>query len=207
MEDFYIGNNYYIDENYDYAIVKYTQAIVHLSKFAKVYANRAAAYLKQKDYMDALEDCNKAISLDNTEERCYIRKGSALFYLEDYESAKETFETGLKICEDMKAAERKSGFVAEYTRFIRKCDSELAEEVKEAAIISAKKMKEKEAIAATAAAAASKAKNVSMKNVALPLGGVKYQYYQSDAKLTIDVLIKGMKEEDVFVDITEEKTK
>lgn len=202
MENFYIGNNYYIDENYDHAIVKYTEAIAHLGKFAKVYAHRAACYLKLKDYMNALEDCNKAIALDASEERCYLRKGSALFFLEDYESAKETFEAGKKICEEMKTGKRKTGFVAEYTRFIRKCDSELAEEAKEAAVIQAQKNKEKE-IAAAAAAEKSK----SMKNVALPLGGVKYQYYQSNAKLTIDVLIKGMKEEDVAVDITEDSIK
>lgn len=199
MEHLHKGNSLCIDEYYDAAIEEYTAAVKECPENGQVFAYRAAAYLKQKKHMNCLEDCNRALHLDPSLERCYFRKGTCLFVLEDYESAKLAYSKGLEAVKKIPAATRTS-FVAEYNRAIRKCDSELAAEAEE--------LKRKADENSKSNASGSQVSSAPSRPVpTLPLGGIKYQYYQSNEKLTVDILVKGMSSENVDVQLTPETLK
>ena len=125
-----------------------------------------------------------------------------LFALEDYESSKDAYALGLEICKSLPTSAVTTNFISEYNRAIRKCDSELSQEAEE--------MKKKMAAKAASAPTSSSSSSVSASKQAiptLPLGGIKYQYYQSDQKLTIDILAKNMAAENVEVVLTEDSIK
>jgi len=54
---------------------------------AVILANRAAAHMKTKNYMSALNDLNKAIELNPEYAKAYARRGNAHSQLENYEEA------------------------------------------------------------------------------------------------------------------------
>ncbi len=47
--------------------------------------------------IDALNDCNNAIQLDETNIKAYLRKGLALYHQDSKEEALKTFIRGLEI--------------------------------------------------------------------------------------------------------------
>ncbi len=47
--------------------------------------------------IDALNDCNNAIQLDETNIKAYLRKGTALYNQDSKEEALKTFVCGLEI--------------------------------------------------------------------------------------------------------------
>jgi len=57
-----------------------------------MYANRAAAKMKMKDYKDALDDCNKAIEIKADYAKAYLRRGEIKMELGDFEDAKRDFD-------------------------------------------------------------------------------------------------------------------
>ncbi|GLJ21779.1 hypothetical protein SUGI_0406510 [Cryptomeria japonica] len=60
------------------------------------YSNRAEAKLRLKEYGDAVEDCDKALALDQHHLKSLFRKGRALHYLREYELACRCFERALE---------------------------------------------------------------------------------------------------------------
>ena len=87
----------------------------------------------------------------------------ALFALEEFESARESFETGQK---KVREGDRRG---SEYARWLRKCALEIEQvdvvAAKEERVEERKERKEK----------------------------LKHQYYQSQTKVTVDVLKKGLR--------------
>ncbi|OAE33528.1 hypothetical protein AXG93_1467s1300 [Marchantia polymorpha subsp. ruderalis] len=84
------------------AIAKYGQYIALLvgdktdettrSKLVVGYSNRAEAWLKVHKYVKALDDCNKALELDNAHLKSLLRKGRALEGLRMFQEAVETYK-------------------------------------------------------------------------------------------------------------------
>eukprot|EP00743_Colponemidia_sp_Colp-15_P001974 GILK01002147.1.p2 GENE.GILK01002147.1~~GILK01002147.1.p2 ORF type:complete len:279 (-),score=49.29 GILK01002147.1:2189-2974(-) len=91
------ANAFFVDENFDEAITHYTLAIQLDDKKDIFFVNRAAANIKIGNYTDALADANSALSLDNNNSRAFYRKGCALFYMDEFESAKTAFERALQL--------------------------------------------------------------------------------------------------------------
>jgi hypothetical protein len=121
--------------------------------------------------------------------------------LEDYESAKNAYALGLDICKALPKSSVVDVFISDYSRAIRKCDSELSQEAEEMK----KKMTAKVAVPASSSSSAVSASKQAIPT--LPLGGIKYQYYQSDQKLTIDILAKNLTAENVEVTLTQDTIK
>lgn len=71
------GNERYKTKDYEGAKELYSKAI-EVRRDAVVYANRAACELTLKQYYQALDDCNKAIELDDKYCKAYFRRGKAL---------------------------------------------------------------------------------------------------------------------------------
>lgn len=81
---------------YDIALEVANQAIQDRSD-ANLYNARAYILNKKEKYDDALEDCNKAISLDNKRPNFYKNKGVAYFGKGQHDKAMEQFNKAISI--------------------------------------------------------------------------------------------------------------
>lgn len=120
MEQLALGLSFLVDEEYQSALQKFNEAIsIDSSVGTKALIYRAASFLGLKKFSQALEDCNRVINLDPDYEPNYFRKGVACFELEEFESAKLAFQTGLSKISGSKDK-------TQYSRWIRKCDVEIS---------------------------------------------------------------------------------
>ncbi|KAK9825474.1 hypothetical protein WJX81_007655 [Elliptochloris bilobata] len=107
----------FLDDDFEAAEDLFTQAIAADPKSAELYANRAQTRLKLENFIEAVEDASNALDLNPRLSKAHLRKGVALFNLEEYESAKASFEAAHVL-----EARR------ETSTWIRKCDAELQDE-------------------------------------------------------------------------------
>lgn len=182
-----VGDECYIREDFSGAAAAYTAFIDATTSetlnVLRAYEHRASAHLKLKKYINVLADCNKIISI-STGDKCpvhenvYYLKGVALFSAEEFEKAKQSFESAL-------AANNSNAPVLK--RWIRKCDCEI----------------EEGEIAATSSASAvpssSQSKAPAPGAVAKPM--FTYQYYQSHETLSISIFAKNLDADDVKVNM------
>uniref|UniRef100_A0A7S1CFH5 Uncharacterized protein n=1 Tax=Bicosoecida sp. CB-2014 TaxID=1486930 RepID=A0A7S1CFH5_9STRA len=89
---------------------------------ARVYGRRAAMQLELHKFEDALDDANRAIRAAPTNFHAHYRKGTACFYMDEFETAKAAFA---KATELSRGAETSLGPVL--AQWIRKCEAEIAE--------------------------------------------------------------------------------
>jgi suppressor of G2 allele of SKP1 len=111
------GNDLFVDEEYDIALRKYTEAIQLEPENAQGYLKRSSCYYRLNMYPDSLNDANVAVRLDPTNEKGYLRKGIAAFALEEFETARDSFKSGIKI-----------GNNPLFRTWIRKCEAEIQED-------------------------------------------------------------------------------
>lgn len=85
------GNEAFKNENYEEAISLYSKAIDLAEKESRDLAtylkNRAAAYLKTKDYENVIKDCDEAIRIVPEDPKALFRRSQALESLQRYEEA------------------------------------------------------------------------------------------------------------------------
>ncbi|XP_026731290.1 protein unc-45 homolog B [Trichoplusia ni] len=85
------GNEAFKNENYEEAISLYSKAIDLAEKESRDLAtylkNRAAAYLKTKDYEKVIKDCDEAIRIVPEDPKALFRRSQALESLQRYEEA------------------------------------------------------------------------------------------------------------------------
>ncbi|KAI8467821.1 MAG: SGS domain-containing protein [Monoraphidium minutum] len=79
----------------------------------------ARAYIKGESYLEAAEAALKAITLDGGQAKAYLRRGIALFHLEEFESALEAFQKGKELRPTLAA----------FDTWTRKCRAEIDGEV------------------------------------------------------------------------------
>eukprot|EP00981_Chlorochromonas_danica_P004260 scaffold859_cov234-Ochromonas_danica.AAC.9 len=167
-------------------------------------------YFMDEKYQQALEDFNSAIRLEPNYEIAHYRRGVALFELEEYESAKQSFQTALSLRNQENAVV--TGLdSAIYARYIRKCDVEIVADGPEQPVAPAVAKEVPSAPTCSASSAipptsntttASVSKSVKVTLVPSLTLPIKYQYYQSTAKMNISVLVKGLSQDNVVVDMT-----
>ncbi|XP_060634032.1 peptidyl-prolyl cis-trans isomerase FKBP4 [Anolis sagrei] len=68
------------------------------------HLNLAMCHLKLKEYTHVLENCNKALELDNSNEKGLFRRGEAHLAVNDFELAREDFQKVLQLYPSNKAA-------------------------------------------------------------------------------------------------------
>lgn len=119
-DSFTRGNVCFIDEEFEEAVQCYDEALKASPRDATILSCRAAALLKKRNFMKALEDANNAIASDPSHEIAYLRKGLACFELEEYETAKASFQRGEELRSRIAGKD-----LTVYQRWIRKCNSEL----------------------------------------------------------------------------------
>jgi suppressor of G2 allele of SKP1 len=188
MDSFHVANILFIDEKYAAAVEKYNSCEAELKKFAPLHACRSAAYLKLKQFTEALEDANAAIAIDATHEPSHFRKGVALFELEEYESSKQCFELSVEL-----ALKQGKKDVSAQNRWIRKCESEMEDESEEEERIAATTQKIETPKVAPAPVP-------QMSKKVLP--DIRYQYYQSATSMNISIMAKNLTADDVVVEFS-----
>ncbi|XP_030573541.1 sperm-associated antigen 1 isoform X2 [Drosophila novamexicana] len=72
------GNEYFKAKEYDNAIEEYTLAIVYdPARAARAYNNRAVSYLKKKNYLPAIDDCEACLRLEPDNVKALLRLADA----------------------------------------------------------------------------------------------------------------------------------
>jgi suppressor of G2 allele of SKP1 len=209
MDSFHEGNQSYVNEDFENSFKSYTKAISEASEGTFeatpfLFAARAAAALKIGKFEVCIEDCNKAIALDSSFERAYLRKAQACFELEEFETAQAALNLGISI---QKASEKDTTV---YTRLLRKCELEIAEsDEAEKAPSPGSSQVAAGKVAPAAKAIAPSAPPVSAKShpreqAVVPItGSIRYQYFQNDKTLSISVLAKNVDPKDANIELNE----
>jgi len=109
------ANEKYVDEDYQRAEQLYTEALGIDSTRDDIYCHRAQARLQQANFEGAAKDCDEAIQLNENNSKAYVRKGTALFQLNEFEKAYAVFSEGKKRFENEKV----------YGDWIKKCQDKL----------------------------------------------------------------------------------
>ncbi|KAG9445501.1 hypothetical protein H6P81_011629 [Aristolochia fimbriata] len=108
----------FVDDNFELAIDLYSQALEMDPKKADLFADRAQANIKSRNYTEAVADANRAIELDPSMPKAYLRKGTACMKLEEYQTAKSALEAGASLA---------PGDVR-FINLIKECNERIAEE-------------------------------------------------------------------------------
>jgi len=90
------GNACYRVKDYEQAIDWYSKALDKDPKNHALYTNRAAAYLGSKDFMKAIEDCERSVQYKPDWRKGYYRSASAYSSLGLFDDAKQVCQKGLK---------------------------------------------------------------------------------------------------------------
>ena len=95
------GNAAFKSNELDSAITKYTECLsmdrTNLKFNCVIYANRAAVWLKKKEWQNAYDDASSAIELDSSYIKAYGRRIQALYGLDRYDEAVGECERALKL--------------------------------------------------------------------------------------------------------------
>ncbi|CAM0912907.1 unnamed protein product [Alopecurus aequalis] len=90
------GNEFFQMKKYQEAADHYTEAIKKNPNDPRVFSNRAQSHIYLRNLSEGLEDAEKCIELDPTFLKGYLRKASAQFQMDNYESALATYVEALK---------------------------------------------------------------------------------------------------------------
>ena len=93
-----LANQHVCDDNPAAALIAFERSF-QVAPTAAAYAGRAALHIRERRFTDALQDAAAALKLDPTHEPSLYRKGVACFELDEFESALDAFQAGLKACD------------------------------------------------------------------------------------------------------------
>uniref|UniRef100_A0A8C7NLQ3 DnaJ (Hsp40) homolog, subfamily C, member 7 n=1 Tax=Oncorhynchus mykiss TaxID=8022 RepID=A0A8C7NLQ3_ONCMY len=102
------GNKAFKDGNYDAAYELYSEALTidpnNIKTNAKLFCNRGTVGSKLKKIDQAIEDCTKAVKLDETYIKAYLRRAQCYMDKEEYDEAVRDYE---KVYQTEKTKEHK----------------------------------------------------------------------------------------------------
>lgn len=132
------GNRAFDFENYQDAIEKYSKALNldpdNKNFCSNMYAYRAAAYQKQKDFSRALEDYSQAITLNNNNSSAYYGRGEVKTEIGNHEEARFDFNRANRLDLLIEVTRKKKASDEEKSKglLIKTKDFYLSEQIKEA---------------------------------------------------------------------------
>ena len=101
------GNEFYRQEKYDQAKIKYEQAMLIVETFKNnlkykeiklaLLLNFSAVFLKTNDNQKVIDYSSKILEYDSNNVKAFYRRGVALLKIENFEKAKSDLETALKL--------------------------------------------------------------------------------------------------------------
>ncbi|KAH7298869.1 hypothetical protein KP509_25G062300 [Ceratopteris richardii] len=136
--------------------------------------------------LDALDEANKALQRNPSSPEAYYRKGVALFQLEEYETAKTAFTTGMKL--DPKNPE--------FEIWIKKCTDAIAAE-SQSDVAEVPRSKDQDIPCTSKTQIATDSPPPSQPT---PVQKFRQTFYQSSHEAVVEILAKGLKAEQVKVE-------
>lgn len=79
-----LADSYFLDQEYDNAIINYTKVLDISPKKAGIYVNRGTAYFIKGDFNKAVLDYSKALGIDSSNASAYANRASVYFKMGDY---------------------------------------------------------------------------------------------------------------------------
>jgi len=106
------GNGFFKESKFPEAVKCYTEALKRgppsrNDEAYKLYSNRSACYTKLGALPEAVKDADKCIELKPDFAKGYSRKGTAQFFMKEFDKAMETYKLGLE--QDANNDELKAG--------------------------------------------------------------------------------------------------
>ncbi|CAL1544178.1 unnamed protein product [Lymnaea stagnalis] len=175
------ANEHYVNEQYTKAIELYTDALKVDDKRDDILCHRAQSYWQLGMFSEAIEDCDKALELNENNLKAFLKKGSALFQLNEFEKALAVFKEGHKRFETDD----------NFTQWIQKCEEKLPK---------ASSVEEN---------STSNFRSTQPAQIPVPSGPpkVKYDWYQTHTHVVVTLLVKNVKKENLTVDSEKRKLK
>ncbi|GAM28532.1 hypothetical protein SAMD00019534_117080 [Acytostelium subglobosum LB1] len=97
MDELNKGNSFFVDENFEQALIHYNKACEQMTNNFEAFFKRAQCHQKLECLNDALHDINTCIKLEPNNPKSYLKKGQFCFELEEYDTALSVFEKGLSL--------------------------------------------------------------------------------------------------------------
>ncbi|TYZ57564.1 hypothetical protein PybrP1_009179 [[Pythium] brassicae (nom. inval.)] len=127
MELVHSGNAHFVDEDYTAAADAYSRALAALGAqtgtealVADAHAKRAAVHLKLRQLREAVADADAALRLNDALAVVHLRKGIALFELDEFAAARRAFTDGTRA-----VPKGDEALAKRFRTWLRKCDAEL----------------------------------------------------------------------------------
>ncbi|WOL08314.1 hypothetical protein Cni_G17067 [Canna indica] len=194
------ANEAFVDDNFDLALDLYTQALDLEPRNADLFADRAQTNLKLEKFTEAVVDANKAMELDPSISKAYLRKGIACIKLEEYQTAKTALQEGLVLAPGD----------SRFTYLIQECDYCIAEETKDSSM-------EKTQNASQSSSSLSSNLTTEVANGAQSTPGsqnetrevtkkakYRHDYYNTPAEVVFTIFAKGIPASNVSVEFGEQ---
>ncbi|KAL6291580.1 protein SGT1 homolog [Prunus yedoensis var. nudiflora] len=182
----------FIDDHFELAVDLYTQAIALNPQNAELYSDRAQANIKSNNLTEAVSDANKAIELDSSLSKAYLRKGIACIRLEEYQTAKAALEIGASL------APEETRFV----KLIKECDELIAEETGVLPDLSLEKPSTEDVVSTEDVQPVSDPSN--QLTVAFVKPKYRHEFYQKPDEVVVTIFAKGIPAKDVHIDFGEQ---
>ncbi|XP_018838600.1 protein SGT1 homolog [Juglans regia] len=181
----------FIDDHFELAEQLYSQAIALNPTRAELFADRAQANLKLNNFTEAVADANKAIEMNPLLARAYLRKGSACFNLEEYQTAKAALETGASLApEDSR-----------FTNLLKECDQLIAKETVDIPKHSSEKTTSTN-VSSESFQPVDDLSNQVTQTPAKPK--YRHEFYQKPEEVVVTIFAKGIPAKNVSVDFGEQ---
>ncbi|CAN1264407.1 Protein SGT1 homolog [Linum perenne] len=182
----------FIDDHFQLAADLYSQAIDLSPNSPELFVDRAQANIKLGNFTEAVSDANKAIQLDSSIARAYLRKGIACMKLEEYQTAKAALDAGVSLAPN----DQKSRF----TNLIKECEDRIAEEIAQLP------KQELESPSNSAPIQEEPLNGVSdqAQTVIPPKPKYKHDFYQKPEEVVVTIFAKGVPADRVTVDFGEQ---
>ncbi|RLO04042.1 hypothetical protein DYB28_002677 [Aphanomyces astaci] len=91
------ANAYFVEEEFELAVQKYTEALKEFPTDADALSKRSGAYLKLNQLQSALHDASAALEVDPNLRMAHYRQGVALFGVERFREALKSFLKGKEL--------------------------------------------------------------------------------------------------------------
>ncbi|XP_062149683.1 protein SGT1 homolog isoform X2 [Alnus glutinosa] len=180
----------FIDDHFELAVDLYTQAIALNPNHAELYADRAQANLKLENFTEAVADATRAIELGPSA-KAYLRKGTACFKLEEYQTAKAALEAGASLAPGD----------SRFTNLIKECDQHIAEEASDIPIHSLEKTTPTNVVPMEVVQPVD---DLSEQVIVSAKPKYRHEFYQKPEEVVVTIFAKGIPAENVSVEFGEQ---
>ncbi|CAN7092129.1 unnamed protein product [Brassica rapa subsp. narinosa] len=175
----------FLEDDFDVAVDLYSRAIDLDPNCAAFFADRAQANIKILNFTaEAVADANKAIELEPTLSKAYLRKGTACMKLEEYSTAKAALQKGASVAPNE----------SKFNKLIDECNLHIAEEEKD--------LVQQMPSSSTTPPLATAADSPPVPSPAAPAKPMfrLHEFYQKPEEVVVTVFAKGIPKQNVNVE-------